>query len=65
MDKMYYDTVKKLEQAGASVEYINGWMSGYLKNPMREEQRITDGYSAGYADGENKKTDSMNEWLGK
>ncbi len=58
MDKTYYETVDKLEKMGVDREYILGWMGGYLGNPHREEQRVTDAYSAGYEDGENKTTDS-------
>ena len=51
MDQTYYDTVKQLEQDGADPEYIQGWVAGYLGNPEREEQRVTDAYQAGYTDG--------------
>lgn len=50
MDKMYYETVDKLEM-GIDWEYVQGWMGGYLRNPKREEQRLTDAYNAGYEDG--------------
>ena len=62
MDQTYYDTVSKLEKAGVNNEYLDGWMSGYLHNPKREEQRITDAYDAGYSDGMNKATDSMDKF---
>ncbi len=57
MDQMYYDTLTKLEKDGIDAEYINGWASGYLHNPEREEQRVTDAYKAGYEDGKEKNTD--------
>ncbi len=63
MDKTYYETVDKMEKAGVDSEYINGWASGYLHNPKREEQRITDPYLAGYEDGWNKNTDHMQDWI--
>lgn len=62
MDQTYYDTVSKMEKDGINAEYMDGWMSGYLRNPKREEQRVTDAYEAGYADGENKTTDKANEY---
>lgn len=62
MDQKYYDTVGKLEKNGISREYIDGWVGGYLHNPMREEQRITDAYSAGYEDGKKGATDKMDAW---
>ena len=65
MDQTYYDTVTSMEKKGVDPEYMNGWMSGYVRNPKREEQRITDAYSAGYDDGMNKSTDNMDSWLKK
>ena len=62
MDQTYYDTVDKMEKGGVDSEYMDGWMSGYLHNPKREEQRITDAYEAGYDDGFNKKTDKMGDY---
>lgn len=62
MDPMYYDTITKLEKMGANAEYINGWASGFLQNPKREEQRITEGYEAGYSDGEARTTDNASNW---
>jgi hypothetical protein len=51
MDKMYYETIDTLEKSGTNPEYIQGWVGGYLGNPKREEQRITDAYGTGYEDG--------------
>ena len=59
MDQSYYDTVTAMEKDGIDPEYMDGWMSGYLRNPLREEQRITDAYQAGYDDGQEKTTDNM------
>lgn len=59
VDQTYYDTVTKMEKDGIDPEYMDGWMSGYLRNPLREEQRITDAYQAGYDDGQEKTTDNM------
>ncbi len=65
MNQTYYETVTKMEQAGVDPEYIVGWQCGYLLNPKREEQRITEAYEAGYADGQAKKTDGFSNWLKK
>jgi hypothetical protein len=48
---MYYETVDKLEKMGVDREYIQGWIGGFLGNPKREEQRLTDAYEVGYEDG--------------
>ena len=58
MTSPYYQTISKLEQDNVSTEYILGWASGFLGNPKIEEQRITDGYEAGYNDGKSGNTDS-------
>ncbi|MBF0255186.1 MAG: hypothetical protein HQL47_01750 [Gammaproteobacteria bacterium] len=62
MDQTYYDAVTKMEQMGVDDEYIQGWQAGYLQNPQREEQRLTEAYEAGYADGEEKTLDNAEEW---
>ena len=58
MTSPYYQTISKLEQDNVSKEYILGWASGYLGNPKVEEQRITEGYEAGYNDGKSGTADS-------
>lgn len=58
MNTTYYETVDKLEKTGVDSDYIQGWMAGFLGNPKREEQRITEAYSAGYEDGQSHTTDS-------
>ncbi len=65
MNKEYYDAIDKMENAGAERDYIVGWASGYLHNPQREEQRVTDAYSAGYNDGKEKNAGNFNNWLKK
>ena len=59
MDQSYYDTVTTMEKDGIDPEYMDGWMSGYLHNPIREEQRITEAYQAGFDEGQEKKTYNM------
>jgi len=63
VDQTYYDTVTELEKMPADREYVLGWMGGYLQNPMREEQRVTEAYEAGYNDGGNGNTESVAQWV--
>ena len=65
MNSEYYDSINKMEKANVSRDYIVGWASGYLQNPMREEQRVTDAYEAGYNDGSEKKADNFSSWVEK
>ncbi|MCB1735551.1 MAG: hypothetical protein H6981_14060 [Gammaproteobacteria bacterium] len=58
MDKSYYEAIDTMEKAGVDPEYIQGWVGGYLQNPKREEQRITEAYDAGYSDGEDRNTEN-------
>jgi hypothetical protein len=62
MNKEYYDAVTKMEDMGVDEEYIQGWQGGYLLNPEREEQRVTEPYSAGYEDGKAHNTDNFGNW---
>jgi len=62
MNQFYYDAVTKMEQLGVDEEYVQGWQAGFLQNPKREEQRVTEAYEAGYADGEEKSTDNFSNW---
>jgi hypothetical protein len=40
MNKVYYETVDQMQKKKVDPEYINGWASGFLRNPKREEQRV-------------------------
>lgn len=62
MDQTYYDAVTKMEQMGVNEDYVMGWQSGYLQLPQREEQRLTEAYEAGFADGEEKNLDNLGDW---
>jgi hypothetical protein len=44
-------------------EYVHGWIGGYMGNPKREEQRITEAYEAGYVDGQERSTDNFDKWV--
>ena len=62
MNKNYYEMVDKLEKMGVDPEYIQGWVGGYLENPEREEQRVTEAYTVGYEDGKNQVTDNAEKF---
>ena len=59
----YHKTVVEMEKAGVDPEYLQGWQGGFLVNPKREEQRITEAYDAGYEDGSNGVTDNYKSWV--
>ena len=63
MNQQYYDGTVKLEKMGVDPDYILGWQGGFLGNPQREEQRVTDAYSAGYDDGKNKSFDQADQFV--
>jgi hypothetical protein len=65
MNKTYYQAIDTMEKKGVDAEYINGWACGFLHNPKREEQRLTDAYNAGYDDGITGKTDGYANWVKK
>ena len=56
MSTVYYETIDRMQKKGVDPEYITGWASGYLHNPKREEQRVSDAHAAGYAHGLEKNT---------
>ena len=60
--KLYYDAVSRMQQANVDPEYIQGWVGGFMGNPKREEQRITEAYESGYAAGENQETEGFEAW---
>jgi len=63
--KIYHDAVDVMEKAGVDPEYIQGWQGGFLVNPKREEQRVTEAYEAGYDDGSEKNADNFKNWVKK
>ena len=62
MNQQYYEAVTKMEEMNVDPEYIQGWQGGFLLNPEREEQRVTEAYSAGYEDGKARNTDNFPNW---
>jgi len=54
-----------MHDAGVADDYYHGWASGALGNTALEEQRVTEGYTAGYEDGSSGTTDAYKKWLKK
>ena len=63
MSNPYHDTLAALEKQGVARDYIIGWASGYQGSPKREQQRLTAGYEAGYADGAARHADNAGDWM--
>lgn len=64
MDKsLYHQTLKSMHDSAVDKDYAYGWAGGVLGNPAREEQRITEAYTAGYEDGSNGITDNWKKWV--
>ena len=65
MDKLYYDTIDSMQKRNVDPDYINGWASGFLHNPKREEQRASEAYEAGYTHGREKNAGGFESWIRK
>jgi hypothetical protein len=65
MDTAYYENIDRMEKKKVDPEYINGWASGFLHNPKREEQRASEAYEAGYAHGMEKNPGGFEAWIRK
>jgi len=65
MGTPYYDAIDRMEKKKVDPEYINGWASGFLHNPKREEQRVSEAYAAGYAHGLEKNVGGFEAWIRK
>jgi len=63
MNQAYRDATAKMEEMKVNPEYVLGWQGGYLGHPMREEQRLSEAYEAGYEDGSEKSTDNLGKWV--
>ena len=62
MDQAYREAITKMEAANVDPEYVLGWQGGFLGHPEREEQRVTDAYTAGYQDGQEKNCSNFDKW---
>jgi len=65
MSTAYYEAIDRMEKKPGDPEYINGWAPGYLHNPKREEQRVSEAYAAGYAHGLEKNAGGFDAWIRK
>ncbi len=65
MNQSYYDFTTKMEQASVHADYVEGWQSGFIMNPPREEQRTNEAYEAGYEDGKAHNMDKFSSWANK
>ena len=63
MPNSYYQTLTELEKRNVDRDYIVGWASGFLGSPKKEEQRLTECYEAGYADGSARHTENADKWI--
>ena len=63
MNQAYRDAVTQMEEMKLQQEYILGWQGGFLGHPEREEQRLTEAYQAGFADGGEKSTEKFADWI--
>ena len=52
-----------MHEAGVDRAYYHGWASGALGNPLLEEQRVTDAYTAGFEHGQEGDVDGYKAWL--
>jgi hypothetical protein len=65
MGTPYYDAIDRMEKKKVDPEYVYGWASGFLHNPKREQQRVSEAYDAGYAHGMEKNTGGFEAWIRK
>ena len=65
MNTAYYEAIDRMSKAGVDAEYINGWASGFLHNPKREEQRASEAYEAGYATAWRRRPRASRAWIRK
>jgi hypothetical protein len=63
MSSAYYEAIDRMEKKKVDPEYINGWASGFLHNPKREQQRVSEAYDTGYAHGLEKNTGGFDAWI--
>ena len=61
--ELYHRTIVEMEKKSVDSEYIQGWIGGFMGNPKREEQRVTDAYEKGYEDGAGGVTNGYDSWI--
>jgi hypothetical protein len=62
-NELYRTTIVEMEKNNVNAEYIQGWVGGFMGNPKREEQRLTEAYEKGFEDGSNQDTASYQNWI--
>ena len=60
---LYHKTIVEMEKKNVNAEYIQGWIGGFMGNPKREEQRVTEAYEKGFEDGANQETANYDSWI--
>lgn len=63
MNQDYRDAITQMEEMNVQEDYLLGWQGGFLGHPLREEQRVTEAYQAGYDDGREGSTDNFSAWV--
>ena len=61
--RLYRETISEMESRNVDRDYIQGWAGGFMGNPMREEQRVTEAYEKGYEDGARGDATVFERWL--
>jgi hypothetical protein len=61
--ELYHKTIVEMEKKHVSAEYIQGWIGGFMGNPKREKQRVTEAYDTGFEDGVSKNTSNYKKWI--
>lgn len=62
-NRLYRETIVEMEKKKVDKDYIQGWIGGFMGNPKREEQRVTEAYERGYEDGHNGETSKYDDWI--
>ena len=62
-NELYRKTIVEMESKNVDAEYIQGWAGGFMGNPKREEQRVTEAYDKGFEDGSDKNTSNYESWI--
>lgn len=61
--QLYRRTIVEMESKNVDREYVQGWIGGFMGNPKREEQRVTEAYEKGYEDGQNQNASNYERWI--
>lgn len=62
-NRLYRETIVEMESKNVDAEYIQGWAGGFMGNPKREQQRVTEAYDKGFEDGSDKNTSNYERWI--